>query len=208
MTEPLPAIDIKISAEPSLFLERMIALGEQSGRFTIEHVDDRAGGTRLEVVNFRLLNESPHEEHGFQLIARREKPDRIQVEMRAQRWSPDPPTRAVYEQSARDLVRPLLKSYNRSFQTRHRLRIGAREGSSFRISERTQTLLRRFTTLANTRSLHPFDWRRFYLLVQEGRQEIPDHILRAKLEQAGFAPAKAQELARLYAHLWEFKQLR
>ncbi len=51
----------------------MIALGEQSGRFTIEHIDDRAGGTRLEVANFRFLNESPHEQHGFQLMARREK---------------------------------------------------------------------------------------------------------------------------------------
>tara|TARA_R110002072_G_scaffold22383_20_gene78343 strand:+ start:138736 stop:139362 length:627 start_codon:yes stop_codon:yes gene_type:complete len=208
MTVTLPAIDIKISVEPSLFLERMITLGEQSGRFTIEHVDDRSGGTRLEVVNFRLLQESQHEGHGFQLIARDEKPGRIQVEMRAQSWSPDPPTRAVYEQSARDLVRPLLKRYNRSFKTRHRLRIGAREKKPFMISERTRTLLGRFTVLANTHALHPFDWQRFYLLVREGWQEIPDHILRAKLEEAGFTPNKAQELARLYAHLWEFKRLR
>lgn len=208
MADLLPAIDIKISVEPSLFLERMIALSEQSERFTIEYVDDRAGGTRFEVVNFRLLQDNQHKGHGFQLIAREEKPGRIQVEMRAQRWSPDPPTRAVYEQSARDLVQPLLKSYNRSFQTRHRLRIGAREEKPFRVSERTRTLLDRFTILANTHSLHPFDWQRFYLLVREGRQEIPDHILRAKLQETGFTPDKAQELARLYVHLWQFKRLR
>lgn len=208
MADSLPAIDIKVSVEPSLFLARIRAIGEDSARFRIEHVDDRAGGTRLEVLNFRLTGESLHEDHGFQLIAREEKAGRIQVEMRARRWTPDPPTRAVYEQSARDLVQPLLKAYNRSFGTRHRLRIAAREEKPFKMSRITQTLLSRFTTLANTRSLHPYDWRRFYLLVREARQEIPDHILRARLEEAGFTPEKARELARLYAHLWEFKRLR
>ncbi len=208
MADPFPAIDIKISVVPSLFLERMISLGEQTGRFAVEYVDDRLGGTRLEVANFRFVHESPHEEHGFQLIAREEKSDRIQVEMRARHWSPDPPTRAVYEQSARDLVQPLLRAYNRSFGTRHRLRIGFREEKPFRMSVITETLLSRFTTLANTRSLHPYDWRRFYLLVREARQQIPEHILRGRLEQAGFTQDKARELAQLYTHLWEFKRLR
>lgn len=208
MADLLPAIDIKVSVEPSLFLERMIAIGRQTGRFTIEHVDDRAGGTRMEIANLRLSGDSPHEGHGFQLIARAEQPARIQVEMRAQHWSPEPPTRAVYEQSARDLVGDLLKGYNRSFGTRHRLRIGAREARPFKLSQRTKTLLDRFTTLANTRALHPFDWRRFYQLVREGRQEMPGHVLCEKLELAGFASEKARELAQLYARLWEFKRLR
>lgn len=208
MADSLPAIDIKVSVEPSLFLARLRAIGEDSARFRIEHVDDRASGTRLEALNFRLTGESLHEDHGFQLIARGEKAGRIQVEMRARRWTPDPPTRAVYEQSARDLVQPLLRTYNRSFGTRHRLRIGAREEKPFKMSRITLTLLSRFTTLANTRSLHPYDWRRFYLLVREARQEIPDHILRARLEEAGFMPDKARDLAQLYAHLWEFKRLR
>lgn len=208
MAEALPAIDIKLSVEPSLFLQRMIAIGRETGQFTTEHVDDRAGGTRLEVANFRLTRESPHEGHGFQLIAREDKADRVHVEMRAQRWSPEPPTCRVYEQSARDLVGALLKRYNRSFGTRHRLRIGARGARPFKLSQRSKTLLDRFATLANTRSLHPFDWRRFYELVREGRQEIPEHLLRAELERAGFAHEKACELAELYAHLWEFKRLR
>lgn len=208
MADSLPAIDIKVSVEPTLFLARVRAIGEDSARFRIEHVDDRAGGTRLEVLNFRLIGESLHEDHGFQLIAREEKAGRIQVEMRARRWTPDPPTRAVYEQSARDLFQPLLRAYNRSFGTRHRLRIDAREEKPFRMSRIAQTLLSRFTTLANIRSLHPYDWQRFYLLVREARQEIPGPILRARLEEAGFRPDKASELAQLYTHLWEFKRLR
>lgn len=121
--------------------------------------------------------------------------------MRAQRWSHEPPTRTVYEQSARDLVGELVKRYNRSFGTRHRLRIGTRETRPFKLSQRSKTLLDRFATLANTRDLHPFDWRRFYQHIREGRQEIPEHVLREQLERAGFAPDKADELAQLHAHL-------
>lgn len=207
MADLLPAIDIKISVEPSLFLQRMMAIGRQTGRFAIELVDDRAGGTRMEIANFRLTADGPHERHGFQLIAREDKV-RIQVEMRAQRWSLEPPSRAVYERAARDLVGGMVKSYNRSSGTRHRLRIGAREAKPFKLSQRTNTLLGRFATLANTHSLHPFDWRRFFELVREGRQEIPGHILRERLERAGFTPERARELAQLYVHLWEFKRLR
>ncbi len=208
MAEALPAIDIRVSTAPPLFLERMIAIGRETGRFTIEHVDDSAGGTRMEIGNFRLTTASPHRDHGFQLIVREEKSDRVRVELRAQRWSPEPPARAAYEEAAHDLVGTLLKRYNRSFGTRHRLRIGVREGRPFKLSQRTRTLLHRFVTLANTRSLHPFDWHRFYALVREGRQEIPGHILRDELERAGFPPEQARELAQLYAHLWEFKRLR
>lgn len=208
MPQPLPAIDIKISAEPSLFLERMIAIGERSGQFTIEHVDDRDSVTQMEVANFRFTGKSPYGDHGFQLIARDKDAGRIQVEMRARRWSPEPPTTAIYVQAARDLVGPLLTRYNRAQGTRHRLRIGARERKPFKSSPRTETLLHRFTTLANTRGLHALDWKRFYLLVSEGRQEVPAHYLQEKFEQAGFTPEKASELAELYAHLWAFKRLR
>lgn len=65
MAEALPAIDIRVSVEPSVFLERMIAIGREAGRFTIEYVDDRAAGMRMEVVNFRFNGGSPHREHGF-----------------------------------------------------------------------------------------------------------------------------------------------
>lgn len=207
MPEPLPAIDIKISVAPTLFFERMIALGEEAGHFTIKHVDDRAGGAHMKVANFRFTGDCPHDELGFQLITREKSVGRIQVEMRALRWSPEPPTRAVYVQSAHDLVRPLLSRYNRAHGTRHRLRIGAR-AKPFKFSPLTATLLHRFTVLANTRSLHALDWGRFYRLVSKGRQEVPEQSLREKLEEAGFTSEKALELAQLYAHLWAFKRLR
>lgn len=128
--------------------------------------------------------------------------------MRAGRWSPEPLTRAVYEQAAYDLVGPLLTRYNRVHGTRHRLSIDTRVSKPFKVSPRTQTLFDSFLGLANLGGLHSLDWQRFYLLARDSRQEIPEHILSAKLEEAGFAPAKSRELAELYAHLWGFKRLR
>jgi hypothetical protein len=69
-------------------------------------------------------------------------------------------------------------------------------------------LLDRFAILANSFSLHPLDWRRFYGLVHEGRQEIPESKMRSLLIQRGFGEEKAMHLAELYAHLWAFKRHR
>ena len=44
--------------------------------------------------------------------------------------------------------------------------------------------------------------------MREARQQIPEHILCGRLEQAGFTQDKARDLAQLYAHLWEFKRVR
>jgi hypothetical protein len=66
----------------------------------------------------------------------------------------------------------------------------------------------RFTTLANTRSLHFYDWQRFYAIAKEGRQEIQDYVFRAALSDAGFAREMASGLSEIYRHLWEFKRLR
>lgn len=93
MADLLPAIDIAVPIEPSLFLARMADIGRKSGRFNVEHVHESVAGPDLEVVNFRFTEDSPHEEPGFQLIARDKSPKRVAVEVRASRWSPDPPTR-------------------------------------------------------------------------------------------------------------------
>lgn len=184
-----------------------MALGERSARFTIEHVVDTLGGRRMDVVNFRLHDDCVHEGHGFQLIVRDETPKRVAVEMRAQRWQPDPPTRAVYEQAARDLLAPSLRDYNRAYGTRHRLRIRSASGKGFRMSDRTRTVLERFTILANKSALHPLDWQRFYVLAREARQQIPGHVLRRELERSRFTPESANKLAELYHHLAEYKRL-
>lgn len=208
MTETLPDIDIAVSVLPSQFLERMASLGEQSDLFCVERHSISLGKRQTDIVNFRSCVPSPHEGDGFQLIARDDRPGCVAVEMRAKHWSPDPPTKDVYVEAARNLAGHLLKQYNRSQGTRHRLRIAPCTGPSFRMTERTATLLSRFTALANVRALHFYDWQRFYALIRQGRQELPGHVFCRLLVEAGFAADRASQLAEIYAHLWAFKRLR
>ena len=208
MSHWLPEIDIAILSEPRVFLDGMADIGETSGRFLVERRHGTFGTIGLDAVNFRLKEDEVHLALGFQLLARPGQPGRVAVEVRAQRWSPDPPSPAVYRDAARVLVGSLLKAFNRSHSTRYRLRIERRETGRCMMTRRSEILFDRFALLANKSSLHPRDWERFYELVRDGRQQIPETELRRLLRGTGFSEAKAQDLAELYGHLWAFKRLR
>lgn len=201
MPELLPAIDIAVAIEPSVFLERMFEIGRKSERFDVEDMRESAGGADLEIINFRFKEKSPHDGLGFQLIARQDTPHRVSVEVRAALWSPDPPTHLLYCEAAKLLTGEMLKVYNKTYDTRLRLRIVSSAHHRFKMTPRTEALLDRFTVLANTLSLHTLNWKRFYVLVREGRQEIPVSELRAALRKAGFSREKADCLSELYEHL-------
>jgi len=207
LAELLPGIDIAVRIEPREFLERMADIAEKDERFSVErHYDSALLRNRLDIVNFRYHGSSPHTGVGGQLIARDDIPGRILVEMRAECWAPDPPTRAIYCAAANGLMLPLLKAYNRTYSTRHRFRIQKAVLKGTKLSPRTKILFERFAVLANTASLHPLDWGRFYALVREGRQELPGHELRAMLVARGFSNQKAEHLSEVYGHLWNFKR--
>ncbi len=185
----------------------MAVIAEESGWFTVErHYDSGLLKSVLDIVNFRYVGNSPHTGVGGQLIARDDIPGRILLEMRAERWDPDPPTRAIYCGVATELMLPLLKTYNRTYSTRHRFRVQKAILKGTRLSPLTKTLFERFAILANTSSLHPLDWDRFYAFVRESRQELPGYELRAMLIDRGFSSEKAQHLSEIYAHLWNFKR--
>lgn len=208
MTDWLPAIDIAIADEPGAFLVEIAELGRSSNRFDVEHHRDALGTFGFDAVNFRLREDGLHRALGFQLLAQPASPKRIMVEVRAQRWNPDPPNPEAYCEAARGLVGPLLTAFNRRHSTRYRLRIGQAGNGRFRMSARTKSLFDRFALLANASSLHPLDWGRFYELVREGRQQIPEAALRGLLRENGFSKVAAESLADLYGHLWAFKRLR
>jgi len=208
MSHWLPAIDVAITGDRVAFLDEIADLARASDRFEVERLRDAVGITGYHAINLRLREPSPHQDLVVQFLSPPETPVPIRVELSAHRWSPDPATNTVYVDMAKRLVGPLLSAWNKRHDTRFRMRIERPGRNRFVASERTETLLNRFAVLANTASLHPLDWNRFYLLVREGRQEIPTHVLRARLTAAGFAEAKADDLAELYGHLWEYKRLR
>lgn len=183
----------------------MAEIGIASGHFDVESHHDVLGWAGFHGVNFHARHNEEHHKPGFQLILHPDRPQRILVEGRAERWVPDPPTRATYCQAVTAMVGPLLSTFNRSHGRRYRLRV--LKGAEFRLSDRTTVLLDRFVVLANKASLHPLDWQRFYCLVREGRQQIPEPVLRDLLRARGFPPDNASRLAETYRHLWAFKRL-
>jgi len=204
---PLPDIDIAIAGDRNDFLHEMVALGQASGRFKAERVSNALGETGYEAATFELLEDNAHQDLNFALLSPPDRPAPIRVELTAHRWAPDPPTYDAYAEAARVMIKPLLSAWNRARGTRYRLRIERRGAGRWQATSRTRELVERFGVLANTASLHPLDWQRFYRLVKEGRQEIPEPALRAMLSRHGFSAQKAGDLAELYGHLLAFKQL-
>ncbi len=203
----LPDIDIAVAGDRIDFLDEMVELGRASGRFKAKRVSNALGEAGYEAATFELREESAHQDLNFALLSPPDRPTPIRVELTAHRWAPDPPTYDAYAEAAQAMIKPLLSAWNKARGTRYRLRIERRGAGGWQATPRTCDLVERFGVLANTTSLHPLDWQRFYRLVKEGRQEIPEPTLRAMLSRHGFSPQKAGDLAELYGHLWAFKQL-
>ncbi len=205
MDEALPEIDVAVPTDAAAFIAAIAAAAVGSGRFSVDrHPTFAADG--LDVLNFRFLGTSPHAGLGFQLIADEARLGRIAVELRAARWQPNPVTADVYTAVARDLLAPLLATYNKQHGAGLRLRIGKAHPRRLVIGELSRELLDRFATLANRNSLHPLDWRRFYDLVSNARQQIPTGSLRTYLQDAGFPRDTANKLVDVYEHLWAYKR--
>jgi hypothetical protein len=115
---------------------------------------------------------------------------------------------AVYCAAARELTGPVLSEYNRANASRYRLRIGKAPRNQPKLTPKTEALLQRFALSANKVSLHPLDWKRFYALVRDGRQQLTEERMRQLLIDSGFAPAKAEHLADVHDHLWALKRVR
>lgn len=205
MPEILPDIDFKITVAPRLFLERMQPIAKQ--HYITELHLDCAGITYFDILNLRCKHDMLHKGLGCQLIAQPDNYDRIQIEIRAEKWLPDPPTRNCYTSAAREILKVPLKEYNASHDTYYRLRVSKGKLQP-QPTKTTLTLFRKFALLANHNSLHPLDWGRFYDFVKFSRQRLSSEKLQSLLSAEGFSQSKIKKLSELYEHLWEFKKRR
>ncbi len=210
MDDYLPPIHIKINVPPRRFLNRMAKIAKTSGTFRVEKRYDALGQKSFDVVNLRYAGKSPHRNVGGQLIADSEDEGSIAVEMRAQRWSQaDPPTYDTYSAAARDLITPLLHTYNSQSRTRHRMHIPAKEKLEPKLPSQCTKLFQQFTVLANKSALHPLDWTRFYKFVRNCRirTRLSEDEMARLLMKEGFSEEYAQRISGIYAHLCNFKRL-
>lgn len=204
----LPSIDIAIRDLPRQFLERMAKIAESSRLFTVERRYDALGISGFHVLNLRYLGATVHEGFGGQLIAHEESKERIDVEMRAKCWTPDPPNYDCYSEAAKTTIGPLLAGYNRAHDTRYRLRVQSPRQLEAKLPPRSAKLFKKFAVLANTSSLHPLDWRRFYEFVRASRRQLYEEEISQLLVKEGFEKPYADRIATVYHHLCDFKSVR
>lgn len=203
----LPDIEIAFPGDRLAFLDTIQAIAAASGRFAVDRKTIGKGDSRIEGLNLRLRGEGLHKNLCGQLLVHAADAGRVRIEVSAHRWRADHPTRADYVEAAQSMFQPLLGAFNQAHGQKLRLHV-ERQTGAFRPTERTKQLLDRFVICANTSSLHPLDWQRFYELVLNGRQEIPALHLLGRLREGGFSDAKGDRLVDIYQHLWAFKKLR
>jgi hypothetical protein len=210
MDDYLPPIHIKVNVPPRRFLDRMAEIAESSGKFRVEKHYDALGRKSFDVLNLRYVGKSSHQNVGGQLIADPDEGNAVAVEIRARRWSPkDPPTYDTYTAAARDLISPLLQTYNSESHTRHRMHVTAKEALEPKLPPQCAKLFQRFTVLANKSVLHPLDWRRFYKFVRDcrTRSRLSEDEMTRLLMKEGFSEDYAQRISGIYVHLCDFKRL-
>lgn len=208
MDDELPPIDIAVRGNPAEFVAKVALLADH-GPFWVERRTHEWGSRRLDGANLHFLGKSPHDKLGVQLLAWSDEPDRVKVEVRAQRWNPHPPTYAEYVSAARQLVAPLLAEFNRESGARVRLRVKSRRQLAPRLSPKSAQLFERFAANANTGMLHHLDWIRFYEFVLGSRSKpLPEDQMARLLVQHGFTDEYAMHVAEIYGHLCEFGALR
>lgn len=210
MSDYLPPIRINVRDPRRQFLERAAELAQATGTLLVEKHYDSLGQDAFDVVNLRVREPTNHVGVGGQLIAYPDGKSSISVEIRAERWRPvDPPTYEIYCAEARALIVPLLRAYNRKFNTCYRLSIPKKKKLGPVLPPKCAKLFNRFAALANKPSLHPLDWRRFYEFVRDcrSRKTLSKDQFALLLTESGFPDDYAQHIASVYAHLREFKRI-
>lgn len=145
-----------------------------------------------------------------QFLVNPKDPHTVSVEVRAGDWSPDhDPTYDAYCAAARALVGPLLRTYNQQHGTRYRLTIASAASLEPKLPPTAGELFKRFTSMANTLSLHPLDWQRFYEFVRDSRMRTPlsEEDMARLLTKDGFSEQYALKIAGVYDHLIRFKRV-
>lgn len=206
--ECLPDIDLAVAETPLSVIMQISELAIANGNYEVENHFDVMGEKGFHIVNFRRSSFSAHEGLGGQLISRLDKPNRVLIEMRAERWNPNPPTREIYCEAARSIFKPLITAYNRVNGARLRMRIENLKSIKKPLSPGTQKLFDRFVLLANKRSLHPRDWEYFYDFIAASRKQQDEWEVRSLLLAAGFSEQTADRLSDIYYHLCKFKRYR
>ncbi|MCK4824782.1 hypothetical protein KA005_54015, partial [bacterium] len=165
MSDVLPNISVKVDAPPLEFVNRLEPIAEQSGAFDIDKVLDMPGFGGFGSLNLMPKNTNQHEELVGQIIIYPDEKSRVFIEMRAKRWNPDPPTYKTYIEAARLVFEPLIRAYNKVYNSRRRLNIQAKIVKEPTLPPEIKKRFKTFVICANKSALHTNDWECFYRFI-------------------------------------------
>lgn len=202
MRDKLPDIQIKINTSPQNFLEQMQQTAVETKKYDVEFHQDFLGQS-FDILDVRPLLSNLHVGLLGQFIKIPNKPSFIQVEIRAERWNPEPPTYKIYVETAKKIIKPLLQLYNSSFGTKYHLVIESAGCLQPQLPPRANQRFIEFVSLANTQILHPFDWERFYYFIyacSSRNIKITQEDVKELLLSSGFSDENSEELANIFWH--------
>ncbi len=201
-----PKIIIKVDVGSTTFLKRFETIAKQDATIQINRNDDIAGYEGWQGLTLKSLISGPYGKLSSIIYSEPESQSTAFIEMAATKWHLEPPPREIYLEAVRTLYAPLIKTYNRKYQTRYRMKIKGMAVKERALPPETLKRLTSFVMCANKRSLHPNDWQRFYRFVafcHEHRIRLSEARLRLILSREGFCKEKAGYLADIYFHCRE-----
>jgi hypothetical protein len=203
MKDRLPRMSIKIEADQDEFLRRIETLAKQIGEYIIEMDSNVVDANRVTALKIKPILVTHHRELVGWIIPTPDMADRVDLEVRAARWHPDPPTYDAYVTAAREIFQPLVHQYNQKYQTNRKIRIQSKAATEPRLPVMASQLFDQFADRAHKSALRNRDWERFYHFtwhctarnVHLSRDDV--HRL---LVAAGFTIEYAANLADIFEH--------
>lgn len=90
---------------------------------------------------------------------------KVFVELAADKWEIEPATYDLYANEAKRILSPILRKYNKEYQSRIRLSIQTKENLKIKLPKVAEELFYKFYSCIHKKSLHPVHWRRFHRFV-------------------------------------------
>jgi hypothetical protein len=191
-----------VDISPSEFLDRLQKIASNNKSLQIEFHRDfpRQGYDTLEVG---CWTHAMHTGLVGQFVIDPQKRGIVTVEIRADRWNPEPPTYEIYVAAAKETIAALLAAYNILFNSKYRLLIQTEEDLKPKLPPRAKVRFNEFVVMANKQILHPFDWERFYYFIyacSSKNMKITQEDVKELLVQRDFSDEVAEELANIFGH--------
>jgi hypothetical protein len=203
MKDRLPRMTVKIDTTPDEFLRRVETIAMQIGEFVVEAERDPADTDKLTALNLKPILVTHHRVLMGRIVSDPASGKRVHLEVRALRWSPDPPTYRVYVEAARGIFKPLMHQYNQKYRTNRKLQIQSKEATEPHLPVMARQVFEEFIDRASKSALRNPDWQRFYAFtwhcsahnVHVSRDDV--HRL---LVNGGFSIEHAADLADIFEH--------